>query len=398
VDLQAFISTRAGRPRDSGRGYFAFVPNALPPDIQYGSELVRTLSAADRAVGRLAGTGALLPNPYLLIRPFVAREAVLSSRIEGTQASLADLFAFEAAPDQQPDVEDVREVANYTRALRYGLDPGRALPMSLRLLRDLHAILKEGVRGSILTPGEFRRTQNWIGPAGCTLREATIVPPDVPQMHEALADLERYLHADDPAPPLVRLAVLHYQFEAIHPFLDGNGRIGRLLVSLLLCEWGLLGAPLLYLSAYFERHRAEYYARLLATSQRGEWEQWVIYFLAGVASQAEDAASRAARLRDLREEYQRRVRQTHSSTGLLTLVDELFGLPVLTIQRASEVLGLTYQGALWNVRQLVSLSILTAPQHRRRPHLYVAQDILRAIGDDVSAAGTDSTRGTHPIT
>ena len=238
-----FRTSTSGRVIRVGQGqsaYWAFVPNPLPPPLTLDTALIRWLSEADRALGELAGLGRALPNPHLLISPFIRREAVLSSRIEGTQADLADLYAFEAGQlalpgfKPAPSEADVREVANYVRALEYGLERLSTLPVSLRLIREVHARLMEGVRGESATPGEFRRTQNWIGAPGCTLNEATYVPPPVEEMHAALDAFEKYLHTEDELPPLVRLALIHYQFEAIHPFVDGNGRIGRLLLSLLL--------------------------------------------------------------------------------------------------------------------------------------------------------------------
>jgi Fic family protein len=265
--------------------------------------------------GELAGLGRALPNPHLLIAPLVRREAVLSSRIEGTQTDLADLYAYEAGQLALPGLRpappesDVREVLNYVRALEFGLERVHSLPVSLRLARELHARLMEGVRGGRATPGEFRRSQNWIGPPGCTLNEADYVPPPVAEMHEALDALEKYLHAQGDYPPLVRLAFIHYQFEAIHPFLDGNGRMGRLLLSLLLVNWDLLPLPLLYLSAYFERYRSGYYDLLMAVSQRGDWREWALFFLRGVAEQARDAITRIKGLQDLQIAWRERLTQ-----------------------------------------------------------------------------------------
>ena len=231
-------------------------------------------------MSELAGAARTLPNPHLLIGPFIRREAVLSGRIEGTQASLSDLFFFEASGAADPAVPDVREVSNYVKALEHGLARLDALPISLRLIREIHAKLMEGVRGEHLTPGEFRRSQNWIGAPGCTLMEAIFVPPPEEEMMECLGELEKYLHEPSALLPLVRLALVHYQFETIRPFLDGNGRIGRLLITLLLCAEGLLSEPLLYLSAYFERHRQDYYRCLLDVSHAGQWSHWISFFCA----------------------------------------------------------------------------------------------------------------------
>jgi len=279
-------------------GYWAFVPPPLPPDLRLDLELIRHLPAADRVLGLLAGAASTLPNPHLLARALLRREAVLSSRIEGTQASLSDLVLFEAEPSRRGS-DDVREVYNYVAAVDHVLHPDRRLPVSLPLLREAHAILLGGVRGGEATPGEFRRSQNWIGRAGCTLDEATYVPPPPERLWEALDPLERYLHAQQPLPPLVAIGCLHYQFEAVHPFLDGNGRVGRLLVTLLLAEWDLLPQPLLDLSAYIEPRRDEYYAELLHVSTEGDWSRWLRFFLTAVQHQATDAVARVGRLRAL---------------------------------------------------------------------------------------------------
>ncbi|WP_322754336.1 Fic family protein, partial [Frankia sp. Cas3] len=242
------------------RDYLAFIPPPLPPALDFDRSLVGLLSEADRALGELAGAGRTLSNPRLLARALVRREAVLSSRIEGTQASVSDLVLFEADQPTHDDGNDVREVFNYVTAVEHALDPNRRLPLSVSLLREAHAILLGGVRGNYATPGDVRRSQNWIGAPGCTLDTATYVPPPPERLWECLDAFEKYLHADHDLPPLVTIACAHYQFEAIHPFLDGNGRVGRLLVVLLLAEWDLLDAPLLDISAWIEPRRDEYYS------------------------------------------------------------------------------------------------------------------------------------------
>ena len=247
MDTSLFKNSPSGKLIRATGGYWAYVPNSLPPRLEWDTALVSRISKADLAVGTLSGLGETLPNPHLLIYPFIRREAVLSSRIEGTQSSLSDLLLFEATQVEKRG--DVKEVQNYVRAMEYGLKRLNELPLSLRFIRELHSILMEGVRGEHATPGEFRQSQNWIGPAGATLNEATFVPPPVPEMSECLNQLENFLHSDTELPPLVQAAMVHYQFETIHPFLDGNGRIGRLLVTLLLCQRNVLSKPLLYLSA-----------------------------------------------------------------------------------------------------------------------------------------------------
>lgn len=388
MDPARFRDSTAGRVIRVGQGdtaYWAFVPHPLPPSVPPEWELTCALSEADRALSQLAGLGRTMPNPHLLIGPFVRREAVLSSRIEGTRAGITDLYAYEAGQLPLPGMEtpppesDVREVLNYVNALEYGLERVKTLPVSLRLIRELHGKLMIGVRGGHATSGEFRRSQNWIGPPGCTLKEAVFVPPPVPEMQEALGALEQYLHSTDVYPPLVRLAFVHYQFEAIHPFLDGNGRIGRLIISLLLVEWDLLPLPLLYLSAYFHRHRQEYYDLLLRVSERGAWRDWLLFCLRGVAEQAEDATARAKRLQDLREDWHRRLSQARSSALALRLADALFQQPILTIPQAQHLLGISYPGARRNVERLVHEGILQPVGEASYGKTYLAREILDVV-------------------
>jgi Fic family protein len=377
-----FSQNAPGRVVRSPLDYWAFVPNPLPPQIKWAPALIRTLSEADRALGELAGLGRTLLNPHLLVRPFVRREAVLSSRIEGTQASLSDVLAYET--EQLALFEtaaDTVEVYNYVRALEFGLERLATLPVSLRLLRDLHRQLLEGVRGEYLTPGEFRTTQNWIGPSGSTIQSAPYVPPPVEAMNEALAAFEKFIHLPSELPPLVRLGLIHYQFEAIHPFLDGNGRVGRLLLSVLLGAWELLPQPLLYLSAYFEATRQAYYDRLLAVSQAGQWEAWLEYFLIGVASQSLDAAARVRRLQDLRESYRTRFQTKRGAALLLQVVDLLFAHPFVTIPQAAQALQVQFPAAQRHIDQLVKAGLLREITGRARKRVFRADEIVAAIDE-----------------
>jgi Fic family protein len=383
-------SQRANVRRVPGGGYWCYVPPPLPPAIAYDPHLVESLSRADRALGRLAGVGATLPNPYLLITPFVRREAVLSSRIEGTQASLSDLVLFEVVRDRRPEPGDVREVANYVAALEAAIDPAQPLPLSLRLIRELHRILMTGVRGAERTPGEFRTSQNWIGPPGVLLADATYVPPVPGEMSACLDAFERFLHAPDGPPPLVRLALIHYQFEAIHPFLDGNGRVGRLLLSLLLHVWQLLPQPLLYLSAYFEHHRALYYGHLLGVSTNGEWTAWLRFFLRGVEEQSVDAVERATRLLELRESFRRRLQSARASALPLRLVDALLERPAISTVGAQHLLGVTWRAAQLNVDKLVDAGILEEVTGQARNRVYLARQIVELLERDLVPAASDS--------
>lgn len=359
-------------------GFWAFCPPPLPPVLDLDADLVGRLSEADRAVGLLGGVGQTLPNPHLLSQTLLRREAVLSSRIEGTQASLSDLVLFEASPLQR-GTGDVEEVHNYVAAVEYVLDPARRLPLSLSLLREAHEILLTGVRGGYATPGAFRTSPNWIGPAGCTIDDATYVPPPHERLWECLDPFEKYLHADHVLPPLITLACLHYQFEAIHPFVDGNGRVGRLLVVMLLVEGGLLPAPMLDLSAYIEPRRDEYYARLLRVSTHGEWRAWVAFFLEAFEHQARDVVRRARRLQDLRDEYRERVATARSSGLLARLVDALFETPAVTIARAGQVLDVTPRAAALNVGKLVDAGILVEATGRARSRVFLARGIVDAV-------------------
>lgn len=377
--IEDFSKAQAGHLVKTPQGFCAFVPAPLEPELTYGKPLVRVLSEADRALSELAGIARTLPNPHLLIGPFIRREAVLSSRIEGTQASYSDLLYFEAANLREREVPDVREVSNYVRALEFGLARLNELPLSLRLIREMHSLLLENVRGDHLTPGEFRRDQNWIGPRGCSLEEATYVPPPVSEMHGCLADLETYLNKPSELPPLVRLALVHYQFEAIHPFRDGNGRIGRLLITLMLCEERLLPQPLLYLSAYFERNRGEYYQRLLAVSQGSEWAGWLAFFLRAVASQAKDAVLRSDRLLQLRQNYRERLQSTRASALLLQIVDDLFVNPAISNPGISRALEITPRAAQLNIDKLVAAGVVKEATGQRRNRVYVAPEIVAML-------------------
>ncbi len=376
---QDFSERRSGRLLKHERGYWAFVPNPLPPDLSLTWELAGELSAADRGVSELAGIGRTLPNPYLLIRPFMHREAVLSSRIEGTQASLSDLYFFEAASIPPSPQSDVAEVRNYVRAMEYGLQRLKDLPVCLRLLCEVHEQLMEGIAGDHLTPGEFRRSQNWIGPPGCTLNDATFVPPPHEDLMSSLGELEKFWHAPSPLPLLLRLALIHYQFEAIHPFLDGNGRIGRLLLTLLLVSENVLPQPMLYLSAYFERHRDEYYRRLLAVSRDGQWIEWISFFLRGVAEQSRDAVRRSEKLLGIWQRYRQQFQTARSSASLLKLIDELFHQPYLTISSAKSVLNVTFRSASLNVEKLVTAGILEELPGRTYARVFRAREIIEAL-------------------
>ncbi len=366
----------SGRAIRTREGYLAFVPDPLPPKIEFRERLVRALSDADRAIGRLAGEGGRLPNPHLLIRPFVRREAVLSSRIEGTQATLGELLAAEAGASVNRSPEDLREVANYVTALEYGVARLKKLPLSLRLVRELHERLMRGVRGDTAYPGEFRRTQNWIGAPGSTLANAIYVPPPVEDMKAALTAWEAFLH-DHSLPPLVQIALIHSQFEAIHPFVDGNGRVGRLMITLFLVEREILPTPLLYLSAFFEASRRDYYDGLLGVTQRGEWAKWIEYFLNGVARQAEDALSRAERINQLLARWREKAAGRPST--VLRFVDLLAENPFWTAKGAAARLEVAFTTAQRAVLALEGAGIIEPTSTARRDRVYCARAILAIL-------------------
>ena len=376
-----------GRPvRTPGRhGWIAFRPERVLRSIPLDEETVLQLSAADRALGLLAGAGRLLPNPHLLLQPYIAREALASSRIEGTQASLSDVF--DAQARNKPE-GPVREVTNYILALEHGLRRLATLPVSKRLLCEVHEILLDDVRGRDRRPGEIRRSPNWIGSPDNRPETALFVPPDVDDMQRALDDLEHFLHEPTSIPPLVKIALVHYQFETIHPFLDGNGRLGRLLIAFLLVEQGLLPQPLLYLSAYFERRRSDYYDRLQAVRERGELKEWLVFFLNGVTEEAADAVTRAERLVDLREVYQQRFVGDRSRA--VEVVDLVFQNPVLTTTRIAASLETSLQSALNHVRRLESEGVVReargVPGRSKR---WVCDEVFQVLEPDVTPTFSD---------
>jgi Fic family protein len=376
---EEFTSDRAGRLVQTPRDYLAFIPNPLPPTIIYSPELIRLLADAAGALGELAGLGRMLANPYSLVNPALHQEAVLSSKIEGTLTEIEDLFIFEADPSEQPEKPDVREVHNYVVALEYGLKSLDTLPVSLRLLREIHERLMDGVRGGQGIPGEFRTTQNWIGRPGALLNNATFVPPPQEELPRVLGEWESYIHSKDETHSLVRLAFIHYQFEAIHPFVDGNGRVGRLLLILLLCRWGLLPQPLLYLSAFFERHRDDYYRCLLRVSQRGEWEEWLEFFLTGVRVQAQDSLATAETLLDLQDTYRSLLQGKRTTKITASVSDYLFARPVVTAPLIRDLWSVSHHTAQNALEDLERAGILHEVTGQRRNRAWVARGITRIL-------------------
>jgi Fic family protein len=362
--------------------YWAYIPNPLPPQLEFPWATTRLLSEADLALGELKGVGRMLPNPHLLIAPFIRREAVASSRIEGTVTSFDQLLLYEADPTDGEQAADRQEVANYVRALEYGLKRLDELPVSLRLMREVHARLMQGVRGEDKRPGEFRDRQNMIGRQGQGPAEARFVPPPVAETQTCLDALEKFIGRPSGLPVLIDLALIHYQFETIHPFEDGNGRLGRLLISLLLCERGCLTQPLLFLSAYLERHRDEYMDRLLAVSREGDWIGWIDFFLRAVAVQSRAAVARGGELLDLWASYRETYQTAGSSPNLLRLVDILFERPAVTNRDVAELLGVSFPTAQNNIKALVERGVLSEVTGRHKNRVYVARQIVDVIQKD----------------
>ena len=359
--------------------YWAYVPHPLPPKIEVDWELANLLSTAGTKLGELSGAGQLLPNPHLLIRPFIRREAVMSSRIENTQSGLDDLFLFEADEGEPPSGSDVNEIINYVRAMEYGVKRLAKLPISSRLIGELHEILMEGVRGEYATPGEMQRSQNWIGSPGCTLMNATYVPPPLLEMNACFSDLEKYIHSDPMEAPLIQCALVHYQFEAIHPFVDGNGRIGRLLITFMLLEKKLLSQPLLYLSDFFEQHRDEYYRLLLTVSQKGDWKAWLTFFLNGVRQQSEDALATIQKLLDLQKQYREVATGQRVPKIVNRLIDHLFAGPIVSISQLSKTWKMPFPTVKRGVDYLIEKGILVEITGRQRNRLFVANEIFNTI-------------------
>lgn len=369
-------------------GYSAFVPAPLPPALDWTPRLIRVLSDADRLIGRLAGEGGRLPNPHVLMRPFVRREAVLSSKIEGTEATLGELLAAEAGVVVARSPEDLREVGNYVVALEHGIARLGKTPICVRLVRELHEKLMTGVRGQQAAPGQFRKTQNWIGKPGSTIQTASFIPPPPGEVEPCLAAWERFLR-ESSLPPLVTIALAHYQFEAIHPFRDGNGRVGRLLITLFLIERKILPTPLLYLSAFFEASRRDYYDGLRAVSERAAWDEWIEYFLLGVARMAEDALSRATRINDVVAQW---LKKLAGEPNALRLIERLSANPFITATGAARQLSIAFTTAQRAIETLEREQVVRRTSDARRNRVYCAQALLDILEEPAQLKPISSVR------
>jgi Fic family protein len=375
--------SRSGTHISQSSGYKAFIPAPLPPDppIVLEGSLQILLSRADMALARLDVLGQVLPNVNLFIAMYVKKEALLSSQIEGTQASLENLFAAELG-DTPENINDVEEVVNYVKALNYGLGRLREFPMSLRLIREIHAVLMSGVRGGNKTPGEFRKSQNWIGPPGSTLKDATFVPPPPYEAEKALGELESYLHKPQTLPTLVDCAMIHYLFETIHPFLDGNGRLGRLLITFYLHWQGVMDKPLLYLSYYFKRNRQEYYDRLNLARESGDFEQWIAFFLQGVVTTADAAVETAKNILELQTTHRDLLWQKKiSSPYAVGILDRLFHTPYVSVNDLAEQFSMTYPTAAKVVGQLEGIGILKEVSGKQRDKRYLYVDYMNLLSE-----------------
>ena len=376
--MQRLAGSPRGRLVPIPAGIDAFVPHPLPRDMSLSGPLVRLIAEASEAVGILSGVGETMSNPRLLLRPLMRREATLSSRIEGTVSTLTDVLGYEEGR-QARFVDDAQEVVNYVIALEHGIERLNELPISYRLVNELHAILMRGVRGQDMRPGEFRDLQVYIGGAYSRIEDARYVPPPPHLLEELFRDLEAFINeANSSLPTLARCALIHYQFEAIHPYRDGNGRIGRLLIPLFLQAVGSFKAPLLYLSAYFERNRERYYDELLNVSMTGDLERWTAYFLEGVTIEARDTVARIRRLRELLDELRNRLLSRRASANDFRLLDVIFARPVITAQRAAEALEVTSVGVRRVLDRLIDAGIIRRDS-RMRPALYIADRVIEEL-------------------
>ncbi len=374
-----YLEKAPGKLVKSLNGITTYLPNGLPPEWIWSEKLLYQLSAAERNLARLEEVGNAFPIPHIVIRPFVRKEAVQSSLIEGTRTTFEELLTFEAHQMNLPELfADRQEVQNYVYALDYGLERMKTLPISLRLIQEIHNMLMNGVRGQSKDPGEFRKEQNWIGRPGATLE--TYVPPAADDIPACLTALEGYIYQESDLPSLIRIALIHYQFEAIHPFQDGNGRIGRLLIIFLMIHWGLLSQPYLYLSHYLENNRTEYYDRMLAVSQKGAWEEWISFFLEGVQIQADDAVRRIQSIQQLRMAYKKTFASDRSRENLAHMLDYFISTPISTVAQTKEKAKLgSFSTIQRYMDKLVEYGILEELTGNKRNRLYRAKEVMRVL-------------------
>lgn len=374
---------RSGHYVSQSTGYKAFIPAVFPPDpqIKMDGPLQQLLSDANIAIGRLDTMGYLLPNIDYIIAMYVRKEALLSSQIEGTQASLEDIFEYESQASVK-NVQDVQEVVNYIKSLNYGLERLEEFPMSIRLIKEIHHVLLSNTRGKEKTPGEFKRSQNWIGPAGSTLKNASFIPPPPLEAMDAMGQLELFLHKESDLSVLIVCGLIHYQFETIHPFLDGNGRLGRLLITFYLCWKQVMKKPLLYLSYYFKLHRQEYYDRLNLVRERGDYEQWIAFFLKGIIWTSESALETIKNVLSLADRHKKRLLEKKISSPLaMVLLDYLFVKPHLSVQEIAEHFQISYQTAKVVIDHFEEIKILKEITGRKRDRRYSYWEYLDLLSE-----------------
>ena len=378
---------RAGIAVIQPQNYKAFIPNPLPPKPQLNldKETIEILSKADTAIGRLSGISQALPNPDLFAAMYVRKEAVLSSQIEGTEASLEDVLEYESENRPKTLPNDVAEVVNYIKAINYGLKRIEELPLSLRLIKEIHTELMRGVRGEDKTPGEFRKTQNWIGPKGCTLDTARFIPPPPHEMIQALGELEKYMHSKFSYPLLIECGLIHFQFETIHPFLDGNGRIGRLLITFFLCHKEILKKPLLYISHYFKQNRLEYYDQFMTVREKGDFESWIKFFLQGVASVAEEACETSNKIISLKNRDKNKIVEAYKETSKTAIFHErLFDRPIVSIKDIAKIMNTTFPTASDICMKLAGMDILKEITGKERNKLFAYKKYLDILKQEAT--------------
>jgi len=373
---------RAGRYVKQLAGYRAYIPKLLPPTppIKYDGELRNLLSEADRALAKLDGITTVLPNPELFIAMYVKKEALLSSQIEGTQASLEGILRFEANLEPSEDINEIKEVVNYIKAMNYGINRLKNIPLSNKLIKEIHKILIKGTRGTLKTPGEFRKTQNWLGPQGANLSEAIFVPPPPDTVINLMSNLEKFIHSRDEIPPLIKISLIHAQFETIHPFLDGNGRVGRLLITFYLFWEKILSRPLLYLSFYLKKNRIEYYDWLMKIRLDGDWEGWLKFFLKGVKEVSEEAANSASKIIILKETVLKKLFDKKvSSIYAVKFLNLLFLKPIVTSQELIKELETSKETANQIVKKFEEIEILKEITGKKRYKKYIFSDYVNII-------------------
>lgn len=375
--INAFGSLREIKDEEWGT-YLSFIPKPLPPPIEFNQKLALALSKADSKLSKLSGVGMLLPNPDLLVTPYLKKEALSSSRIEGTRISLSEFYLAEAKgkEDKEPNAS---EVSNYIKAMNYGLEKIRADPIDLELIKKMHEILMNQVRGKDKLPGEYRHIQNWLGRPNSKPQDASFVPPPPDTISSLLQDMIDYINTYDEMPLLIKAALLHYQFETIHPFCDGNGRIGRALIVLYLCKKNKLSRPLLYISGFFEKYRTEYIRVLAEANKKGNFREWILFFLEAIKEQSQEALDKATKLQKLKEEYRERIQKETQSTLMLQAVDKLFINPYVRITRLKKQIGATYPTAKRIVEKLMDLNILKQHNDAERNKTYLANEIMDII-------------------